>query len=468
MGALYNIGEQKIRPGVYRRYEKVSSDGTPGAIYGIFAIPVHSDLGPLGTVSVFAKDEMEEFKGMYGTGGTTDAVIALFNGGATKIYVYRLGTGGSKASITLKDSGTTELVTLTTKTETELDFNVTVREKLGSTNIKQLLVYNGTELLETLEFDTGDTEVDNLVTIVDSLSAYLIAEKKADGTLADVSNTKLTGGTAPTATNESYADAFSAFEAFKWNMLVLDTCDTSVQAVAKAYIDRIYQNGALGVCFLGEPTSISFDTRKLHASAFNDEKIIYAGSGYELADGTKVDGYLSVATQAGIVGSLESNKSATHTVIPGAVTTLENLKNSQYESAIKSGMLLLSNSDDGQVWFDSGVNTLVTPGENQDDGWKKIRRMTTRFEMFDRIDRALAPLVGKVDCDDIGIGDCVLKGQAVLDAMIAEGKLYDGATFAEDTTKKRGSDYAYFTIAADDKDSLEKIYLTYQFRFTAE
>ena len=331
-----------------------------------------------------------------------------------------------------------------------------------------MLVYEGAELLETIEYTTDTADSAALVEAVKKSSVYLDATKVADGLVANVSSTKLTGGAAPTVNTASYSAAFTAFEPFKWNYLVLDTVETDVHALVSAYMNRIFQEGALGVCIIGEPTSVEFETRLAHASAFNNEKIIYLGSGYEDGDGNKIDGYLAIATQAGIIGSLESNESATHTVIPGAVNTLEVLKNSQYEDAIKGGMLLLSPNDEGQVWFDAAINTLITPGENQDAGWKKIRRTSTRFEMFDRIDRALSPLIGKVDCDDIGVGDCVIQGQSVLDTMVAESKLLDGATFAEDTTKTRGSDYAYFVITADDKDSLEKIYLTYQFRFTAE
>lgn len=468
MGATYNIGEQKTRPGVYRRYENIGTGSVPGAVYGVFAIPIHASFGPLATVSTFGRDEVDELTKMYGTEGTVDAALALFDGGATKVHVYRLGTGGTKATASLKGSSDTNLVTLTTKYETSKSFSVTVKAKLGSTGTNQLLLYSGTELLETIDYATGEQDSANLVEAVNKYSAYITATKVADGLVEVVSNTAFSGGTAPNATAGSYSEAFGAFEAFKWNMLVLDTCDTDVHALVKAYLNRIFLDGALGVCALGEPTSIPFATRKEHAAAFNDEKIIYLGSGYEDSDGNKVDGYIAIAVQAGIIGSLASNESATHTVIPNAVNTLEVLKNSQYEDAIKNGMLLLSPNDEGQVWFDSGINTLITPGENQDEGWKKIRRTSTRFEMFDRIDRALAPLVGKVDCDDIGVGDCVVSGQSILDEMVKENKLLSGAVFEEDKTKRRGSDYAYFTIAADDKDSLEKIYLTYQFRFTAE
>lgn len=472
MAATYNLGETKTRPGVYRRYEKSGASIVAGAIYGVFAIPVQASFGPLGAVTTHS--EADTLKKMYGTDGTVDAALALFDGGATKVLVYRLGTGGSKGTLTLKDTaeGAADVVTLTTRYETNKAYAVTIREKLSDDGRKEFLVYDGTTLLETLEFvNDGATEVTSLVEVVNKNSAYFTAEKIADGnmTVAAVSNASITVGTAPTVTNEDYSTAFDAFEAYKWNMLVLDTVATDVHAVAAAYVNRIYEAGALGVLALGEPTkTVTYETRLAHAKAFNNEKIIYLGSGYKTGDDVEVDGYLAIATQAGIIGSTESNKSVTHMVIPNAVDTLETLKNSQLEDAIKNGMLLLSVNDEGQVWFDSGVNTLVTPNENQDDGWKKIRRTSTRFELFDRIDRTLAPLIGKINCDSDGIADVVAAAQKVIDAMVQEKKLQLGAKFAENTAIPHAADYAYFVIEALDYDSLEKIYLTYQFKFAQE
>lgn len=464
MSGIYRSGEMKIRPGVYRRYEKTGIDSTTGAVYGVFAIGVHAGFGPLGKVTSFEADQVNELKELYGTSGTVDAALALFDGGATKVHVYRLGTGGTAGTVKLG-----EVATLTTKYPTDGNYNVTIKEKLGDETKKQLLVYLDTALLEKIEFDASADEKSAFVTAVNANSKYLTAAAgTGTGAITAVTNTALTGGAAPTVTTESYSEAFEAFEPVKWNVLVLDTVETAVHALVSAYLDRIYEEGALGVCILGEPTTVDFDTRCEHAKAFNSEKIIYLGSGYEDAEGNMIDGYLAIAKQAGIIGSLESNTSATHIVLPGAVNTLEVLKNSQFEKAIQSGMLLLSPNSEGQVWFDSGINTLTSPGEDQDEGWKKIRRTATRFEIFDRIDRAVAPLIGQVNCDDIGIGDVIMRAQSILDYMVAEGKLKKGPTFTEDAEYKRGSDYAHFVIVADDMDSLEKIYLRYQFRFNAE
>lgn len=470
MSGIYRAGETKVRPGVYRRFEKTGANSTPSAIYGVFAIPVHADFGPLNKVTSFSSEQISELKALYGSKGTVDAALALFDGGATTVYVYRLGTGGSKGSIAVKSTDVT-IATLSTKYPTDGDFNITIKPKLEDATVKQLIVYLGAELLETIEFKVSEDEKTALVNAVNTTSKYLEAVVgEGTGTADAIANDTLTGGVAPTVTTENYSEAFEAFEAYKWNMLVLDTCDTSVHALVKAYLDRIFNEGALGVCALGEPTTVAFDTRCEHAKAFDSEKIIYLGSGYEDVAGNKVDGYLAIAKQAGIIGSMASNESATHTVISGAVNTLEVLKNSQYEKAIESGMLLLSPNETGQVWFDSGINTLITLAENQDEGWKKVKRTSVRFEIFDRIDRVVNPLVGKVNCDNVGIGDIITAAQSILDAMASdtENKLQKGATFAEDTSIKRGPDYAYFVIDADDIDSLEKIYLRYMFRFSAE
>ena len=468
MGAIYRAGEQKIRPGVYRRFEKTGSSATSGAIYGVFAIPVHANFGPLEKVMTFEPDQITELKALYGTKGTVDAALALFAGGATKVHMYRLGSDGTTASIEVASENGT-IATLKTKYPTADKYNVTIKPKLDDAAKKQVLVYLETTLLETIEYAVSEDEKAALVEAVNKNSQYLEATAgEGTGAANAIANQELAGGTEPTVNTESYSAAFEAFESYKWNMLVLDTCDTAVHALVQAYMDRIYEEGALCVCALGEPTTVDFDTRCEHAMAFNSEKIIYLGSGYEDADGNKVDGYLAIAKQAGIIGSMESNTSATHTVISGAVNTLEALKNSQYEKAIQSGMLLLSPNDEGQVWFDAGINTLVTLGPDQDEGWKKIRRTATRYEIFDRIDRAVAPLIGQVNCDNVGIGDVITRGQSVLTAMVQENKLQSGASFIEDPENKRGSDFAHFVIQADDLDSLEKIYLRYQFRFSAE
>ena len=156
-------------------------------------------------------------------------------------------------------------------------------------------------------------------------------------------------------------------------------------------------------------------------------------------------------------------------MIKGATELCESLTYSQYEEAIDAGMLMVSMSTDGSIWYDTGITTLTKPDETtQDDGWKKIRRTKVRLEMFDRLDRTLEPKVGRVSADSDGVADIIQAGQRVLDAMVTEGKLFTGPVFMEDPANPYEGDSAWFIIQADDIDSLEKIYLHYKFRYSQE
>ena len=96
------------------------------------------------------------------------------------------------------------------------------------------------------------------------LSAELVPE--ASGIMQTVTQQALAGGTAPTVKTEDYSNAFNAFEMYSWNVLVLDTVDSDVKALAKTYMDRIHDNGALGICVLGEEANKSLAERMMNAN----------------------------------------------------------------------------------------------------------------------------------------------------------------------------------------------------------
>ena len=133
--------------------------------------------------------------------------------------------------------------------------------------------------------------------------------------------------------------------------------------------------------------------------------------------------------------------------------------------ALKAGALVITKNKSGAIVIEKGINTLNNPAANEDDGWKKIRRVKERFEMFDRIDRTLEPLRAKLNNDDDGRATVIAAILRVLDAMVGEHKLLGGGTVILDPDKAPVGDSAWFKIAVDDIDSLERIYLTYQLRF---
>ena len=473
MAQTYLAGQTKNRPGVYQRSVNRGTNPTAGTTENSVAIPIQADWGPIDKVTVH--ESISSVTAMYGTNKTVDAAIALLEGGAPKVYCIRLnkaendttGTEAKNASLDIEDSGST-VVTITAKHPGTKEIKVQTRIKVSGAS-KEILVYSGTTQLEAIPFaiGTGVNEVENLVAAVAS-SAYITAKAgEGAGTTVPVKDlTALTGGADPAITTASYTEALDKLEVYDFTHIALDTVDTTVQAVLKTWVDRVYDDGKWIVAVLGgNNKDAAFATLTAASLACDNKKNIYFGHwGYD-AEGNVVDGYKMAALVAGAIANTPSNKSIVHTTVPGIVSIVP-FKNTEYSTAIDSGLLLASYSPSGAVWFDSGVNTLVNLGADEDAGWKKIRRVATRFELFRRLDEALATLVGKVNCDTDGVAQAVQKGMGVINAMVTEDKLHAGGSFYEDPENPHGADSAWFIIDVDDIDSLEKIYLKYQFRFS--
>ena len=463
---FYNAGENKVRPGVFQRHANIGFNAPGNSQDGYCAIPIQASWGPLGKVvrNISTRDLTKNYgTGTYGTGYTVPAATAMFNGGASVVYTYRLGTGGEKASKEI-----TEGLTVTAKYPGTMPISVAVQEKLGDSTAKKFMVYTGTTLAEEFDFAAdGAAEGANLIAAAAN-SAYVdITGSAATVAVLAVSSGALEGGVNPTVTNENYSEAFAAFEAYNYNTIALDVDDSdmTLSLLLSTYLANAYKLGKLGIAVVGNKTTVAFETRCAHAKAFNDCKVVYLGGGWKAGNETR-DGVLAICYTAGVIAATPSNQGIVHAIITGATELCESLTYAQYEDAIKSGMLMVAMSADGSIWYDSGVNTLVKPDEaTQDDGWKKIKRTKVRFEMIDRLDRALAPKVGRVSADTDGISDIIQTAQRVLDAMAGEGKIASGASFVLDTDNPAYGDSAWFVIQADDIDSLEKIYQQYQFRY---
>ncbi|MBR1694922.1 MAG: hypothetical protein IJ709_05930, partial [Selenomonas sp.] len=220
-------------------------------------------------------------------------------------------------------------------------------------------------------------------------------------------------------------------------------------------------------CMAGLYTQ-DLDERITLAASYNDEKVAYVLNGWTSSDGTEYNGWRAAARIGGMIASFPTNTSITHTVITNAVALTEALTNGEIIRAEQKGCLVLSLNNEKQVWIDNAINTLVTPDATMDDGWKKLRRTKTRFELMDRVDSTCEKLVGKVNNDIDGRQTIMAAAQDVINEMIGEKKLLRGSYIYEDPTYTPEGDSCWFKLAIDDIDSAEKIYMAYQFRFTPE
>lgn len=464
MAGTFRVGEVKVRPGAYFNFQKTGYGQLAGTDDGTVAIFFKADYGPLmRAVELTSEDNYVNY---FGNAGTTDLIQEVLNGGAQKIVCIRVGTGGTTGSYSIK-SGDDPLVNIACKHVGSKPFSITIREKVSDTTKKECIIYSGTRVFETFEFEAGSSEIDNLVAATVSSENFTFTKANgATGTLPTLSAAAFTPGTDVTASAQEYSDAFYVAEKTNFHVACIDTEDTAIQLLLSAFCDRIFDYGQLVQCVVAELPTVALATRMTHAAAFNSEKVVYVlnASVYEGTD--LVQGCRVAARIAGEIAACPSNRSLTHQVLSGFTTLYEPLTPAHIITAEQRGCFVLSTNSEGQIWVDAAINTLVTPDENQDDGWKKIRRTKTRFELVRRCNKQADSLIGKVDNDENGRATVVAQLQGICNNMINEGKLQNGTTVMESTTYQSDADYAYFDIYVIDKDSIEKLYLTYIFQFS--
>ncbi len=465
MAGTFILGEAKVRPGAYFNIQKKGGNSAAGIMNGVTAVIFKADFGPLNTaVELSAEDGYEK---IFGTGLTTDAIREAVAGGAKTIIACRVGSGGTQGAVSLKDVDGEGAVSITAKYPGDKDFMVTVREKLSDPALKECIFYAGTREFEKVEFAAGEGEAGALAEALGTSKNFKAELKDGKGTaqLAATTQGAFTKGSNPQVTAGDYSNAFAQVEAYEFNTICLDTEDTDIHLLLQSFLNRIFDAGSLAQAVVAERHTVALEEREGHAAALNDEKMNYVLNAWIDEQGSEIDGYQTAARIAGMIGAVSANSSLTHTVIHGFSDLLEKLTNSDMVTAEKMGCIVLSRNRAGQVWIDNAINTLVTPGDQQDDGWKKIRRVKARFELIRRMNTTADSLVGKVDNDTNGRATVISQMQGVGDSMREEGKLV-ACTVTESSMYRADGDSAWFDIDVVDKDSMEHIYLTFLFRFS--
>lgn len=466
MAGTFLIGERKTRPGVYFRRTKVGYT-VEGAINGIASCVFQSNWGPLNKEFDVDQTMLNNLEEYYGTGKGVELIREALRGGATTVRCVRVGgETGTATKILLKtnDSTAKDAVEITAKYPGNFPLRVVVDTDL-ITDKRRVRILRGTRVFAQFTFDAGGDEATALVNAMAN-TRHFVAELKNAGTLADVTQpTNFTAGTNPTVAAAHYALGTNALERFRWNTIMADSDDADIKAVLVDFVDQSYETGHLGMAVIAGLSTETLEARMQTAASYNNDKVVYVLNGWISNTGDTYDGWKAAARIGGMIAACESNASLTHTVISNAYELIENLTNGEMILAEQKGCYVLSLNDSDQVWIDNSINTLVTCDEDQDEGWKKVRRTKCRFELMDRINRTHDKLVGKVNNDANGRATVTAAAQRIINEMCAEGKLVVGSYIELDEAHPPEGDSSWFNLHIRDYDSLEFIYLTYVFAY---
>jgi hypothetical protein len=296
-----------------------------------------------------------------------------------------------------------------------------------------------------------------------------------NGTLADVTNSALTGGNSGISgiTNADYIAALGAFETQDFHVLALDgVSDAALRTSVVSWVKRLRSEGkgilaALGGSAAEDTGAAAVNTAVTRSATIDFEGIINVGDGGVL-DGVVYSSAQTAAWVAGLVAGTALNGSTTYAASPFEDVT-RRWTRSEQEAAVRGGVFLLIH-DGRKVKVLKGINSLVSLRQGQNKGWKKIRKIRVMDQInYDLMQTAEDSYIGKVNNTDEGKLALIGAGKEYLRTLAIEGIIestgynvildpqYHGtaAAFPAD------DDQVFLSWTADDTDVMEQIFGTF-------
>ncbi len=437
--------QNKIRPGAYINFKAVAKPLSSLGTRGVMTMPVAMSWGD--TVTELLSTDLLDGKSLAKIGYTAfDEEAQIFREALKNTYkaiIYRLDTGGTKATATIAP------LTATAKYAGIIGNKISI-------------------VVIDLENDAGEFEV---VTLFDGVEKDRQVAKKVEdldendwvkfsgtGDLVANAGTTLASGTNGTISAGTYADYLNAMKSYKWNTMAIPQGEEEANGIVKSnivtYITNMREN-------LG---------KKVQAVMFNVdadyEGIISTSQGYKTADET-ISPEVFVAYVAGLIAGSDVDTSNTYHAINGAISIVypEGVTpygDEEIEEALKAGKMVLSTRQDGVIVIEQDINTLHTFTPDKGYAFSKNRVIRT----LDEINNSIALLfersyIGKVDNNEDGRNIFKSDVIAYLNMLQSIGAIQNFDS-AKDIQVYAGEaiDAVVVDLAIQPVDSMEKLYMT--------
>lgn len=426
--------QNKVRPGAYINFKGVSAPTTAVGSRGIVTLPLPMSWGA--QITEILSLDLAAGKTLETIGYVvTDEEAQIFREALKNCYkaiVYRVDSGGVKATKVLGN------LTATAKYAGVVGNRISIAIIANSTKFDVYTYVDGVQKDKQVALATAAEVQDN-------------AWVDFSGTLAlaATAGTALTGGTDGTVSDANYTAYLNAIQSYNYNTMGIPVDNATVAAAVETFIKL--QRDTYG--------------KKIQAVLYNYagdyEGIISVDQGYKTTNET-VSGPTFVAYVAGLTAGSEVNQSNTYHAITGAVEIVSPKTDSEIETALAAGKMVLSYRIDGAIVIEQDINTLHTFTVEKPYSFSKNRVIRT----LDGINNDLAlsfqkNYIGKVNNNADGRN--LYKASVVGYLNTLQGinaiQNFDSTT---DVVISAGEaiDAVVADLAIQPVDSMEKIYMT--------
>lgn len=352
----------KTRPGAYLNFVSVPTPSMTVGSRGIATIPMSLSWGAEGELIDVLSEEMQGTGSLVKVGFTaSDAESKLLNIMLQYCYqakVYRLDSGGTKASATI---GTSNVLTVTAKYAGTFGNNITIQI------VKEGELYNVSTFVKGAEKDSQK------VATIDELEANDFVTFSGTGVPEANAGKPLTNGTNGTVTLSTAIPAYmELLKTANWQTAAfpqLDDEESTLKANVVTFIEgQRNDNGKYVQAVIADYPAADF------------EGIISNTNGAVINDVTFTKEEMT-ACIAGMTAGAAINESNTNKTIMGATQIIGELDNQGIIEALNNGELVLSDNQDGAIKVEKDINSYHVFTQDKNYAFSKNRVMRVLDEI---------------------------------------------------------------------------------------
>ena len=341
------LTQNKVMPGTYINFSSLAKASAALSDRGIVAAPLELNWGPESTIMALTLGDFQKnCKVLFGYDFDAAEMLPLRElfCHAVKAYIYRLGSGATKAACTYATA------------------------KYGGTRGNALKIVIAANVDDNTKFDVSTYLGTELVDIQIGVAsaAGLVSNDYVDfistATLAVTSGASLSGGTNATINGTAHSNFLAAIEPYAYNALCCPASDSTTVALYSAFAKRVRDE--LGAKFQLVAWQAAADYEGV-IGVWNTatHKSIQSIPSHSLV-------YWVAGAQAGVA----VNKTLTNAKYDGELTVDVSHTQAQLEAAILAGKFMLHNVN-GTVRVLEDINSLVTLSDEKGEVFQSNQTM---------------------------------------------------------------------------------------------